>query len=65
MSVVVHHHFDSLRIDVLCAIDIVFVLDVWELISKTFFVEVFLAGVSLVLDNVVRHHNIVETSALA
>ena len=39
--------------------------DVWELIRKTLFVEVFFTGVSLVLDNVVGHHNIIETSVFA
>ena len=65
ISIVVHHHFDSLRIDVLCANEIVFMFDVWELIRKTLFVEVFFTGVSLVLDNVVGHHNIIETSVFA
>ena len=60
-----HQELNTLSIDILCAIGIVSMRDIWQLGCKALFVEVVLGVESLVLDHVVADHDLVIALLLA
>ena len=59
-----HQKFNSLRVNIVSARNVVRLRDVGHLIGQALLVEVFLGVVSLVLDHVVGYHDRVEASLL-
>ena len=64
VSEVRHEKFDALRVDIVSALNVVLLLNVWHFVGQALSVEVLLRVVSLMLDQMVRGHDRVEASLL-
>ena len=60
-----HEEFDALRVDIVSARHVVILRDVRQLICEALSVQVLFAVVSLVLDHVVGHEDVLEAGLLA
>lgn len=65
VDVVRHEELNALSIDVISARDEVLLRDIRHAFSKALPVQVFLAVLSLVLNHVERHHDVLEACLLA
>ena len=65
VGIVGHEQFDALRVDIVRARNVVILRDVWQLVRQALPVQVLFAVVSLVLDHVIGHEDVLEASLLA
>ena len=65
VHVVAHEEFDALRIDSIRARHVVILSDVRQLLREALSVQVFFAVMSLVLDHVIRHEDVLKAGLLA
>ncbi len=60
-----HHEFDSLRVNILCASNVVSLCDLGQLVGETLAVEVFLGVSGLVLHNLVGYDDVTVAGLFA
>ena len=60
-----HQKFDALSIDIIGALNVILLLDIWHLRGETLLVQVFLRVVRLMLNHVEWYDNFIVTAAFA